>query len=58
MLNLADVSLGVGAASLITAGVFFFTRGRVPKATSTAFELGPDFQARPGGGIATLGARF
>jgi hypothetical protein len=57
-LNLADVSLGVGVASLVTAGIFLFTRGYVPKATSAAFDLVPDLEARPGGGVATIRARF
>jgi hypothetical protein len=57
-LNVADISLGVGVASLGLAAYFFFSRGHVPQPTSAAFNVLPDLEARPGGGVATIRARF
>ncbi len=58
-LNLADASLGVGVVSLVTAAVLYFTRGdAAPASTTTAFDLRPDLEARPGGAVASLRARF
>ena len=53
-LRVADISLGVGIVGLGVATWLFFTR---PSATeSQAVVL--DVHAAPGGGVATLGARF
>jgi hypothetical protein len=54
---IADISLGVGAASLVAASVFYFTR-------SSSQEPGPSNSVSvgvaptTGGGFATLGGRF
>jgi hypothetical protein len=56
-LNIADVSLGVGVVSLGLAAYFFFTRGDAPR-SAAALNVLPDVEARPGGGVATIRARF
>jgi hypothetical protein len=54
---LADVSLGVGAAALITGATFFFLSQPDDEATATeAVRL--DWQPRTGGGLATMSGAF
>jgi hypothetical protein len=54
-LNVADVSLGVGVVSLALAAVFYFRRDREPAHPAAAMV---DVEPRPGGGFATVSARF
>jgi hypothetical protein len=54
-LLVADVSLGVGIVSLATAAWIFFHRDTGSPSPPTAQA---DLQARPGGFVATFGARF
>ncbi len=53
-LRVADISLGVGVVGLGVATVLFLTR---PSAAESAAVL-LDVRPAPGGGLATLGARF
>lgn len=56
MLLGADVSLGVGVLSGGLATYFFLHHPRAPR--TTGVQLRPDFEARPGGGVATISGRF
>ena len=56
-LIVADVSLGVGVVSLAAAAFFFF-RHSSSASPPTQSALVPDFQPRPGGGVAGLTSRF
>jgi hypothetical protein len=56
-LLVADVSLGVGVASLVAAGYFFF-HGRSSPSPTQSGAVSAGFTPAPGGGVATIGARF
>ncbi|MGO8998550.1 MAG: hypothetical protein ACLQVI_34955 [Polyangiaceae bacterium] len=58
LLNVADVSLGIGVVSLAVATWFFFHPKAPHAAGATGLDVRPDVQARPGGGVATISARF
>jgi hypothetical protein len=52
--DIADVALGVGIAALGLAAWQFIARPSVSRTSTAAF----DFRLLPGGGVATVGARF
>jgi hypothetical protein len=55
-LIVSDVALGVGVVSLAAAAWIFFHR--TPSAPATQSAIQADVQPRPGGGVASLTARF